>query len=78
MAKESDLDNNRKVPAKMSKKKIPKKSNKEYVSTDPMDTSLDESDKKKKKNANKEEKAFLKLIEKQEKSPFEDTVGQTN
>jgi hypothetical protein len=43
-----------------------------------MDTSLDESDKKKKKNANKEEKAFLKLIEKQEKSPFEDTVGQTN
>jgi hypothetical protein len=39
-----------------------------------MDTSLDESDKKKKNSANKEEKAFLKSIEKQEKSPFEDTT----
>jgi hypothetical protein len=39
-----------------------------------MDTSSDESDKKKKDSANKEEKAFLKSIEKQEKSPFEDST----
>jgi hypothetical protein len=39
-----------------------------------MDTSLDDSDKKKKSSATKEEKAFLKSIEKQEKSPFKDTI----
>jgi hypothetical protein len=39
-----------------------------------MDTSSDESDKKKKNSAIQEEKAFLKSIEKQEKSPFEDTT----
>jgi hypothetical protein len=50
------------------------KSNKKAVSADPMDTSLDESDKKKKNSANKEEKAFLKSIEEQEKSPSKDTT----
>jgi hypothetical protein len=74
VAEESDSDNDRKRPAKLSKKKSTKKSNKKPVSADPMDTSLDESDKKKNNSANKEEKAFLKSIEKQEKSPFEDTT----
>jgi hypothetical protein len=60
VAEESDLDNNRKMPAKLSKKKATKKSNKKPVSADPMDTSLDESDKKKKNSVTKEEKAFLK------------------
>jgi hypothetical protein len=74
VAEESDSDNNRKMPAKMSKKKDAKKSTKKPLSAGPMDTSTDESDKKKKNSANKEEKAFLKSIEKQEKSPFEDTT----
>jgi hypothetical protein len=73
VAEESDLDN-RKMPAKLSKKKATKKINKKPVSADPLDTSSDESDKKKKNCATKEEKAFLKSIEKQEKSPFEDTT----
>jgi hypothetical protein len=76
VAEESESDNNRKMPAKMSKKKATKKSNKKPVSADPMDTSSDKSDKKKKNSANKEEKAFLKSIEKQEKSPFKDTTVQ--
>jgi hypothetical protein len=44
VAEESDSDNDRKMPAKMSKKKATKKSNKKPVSADPMDTSSDESD----------------------------------
>jgi hypothetical protein len=74
VAEESDSDNDRKMPAKMSKKKATKKSNKRPVSADPMNTSLNESDKKKTNSATKEEKAFLKSIEKQEKSPFKDTT----
>jgi hypothetical protein len=74
VAEESESDDDRKMPAKMSKKKATKKSNKKPVSADSMDTSLDESDKKKKNSANKEEKAFLKSIEKQEKTPFKDTM----
>jgi murein L,D-transpeptidase YafK len=74
VAEESNLDDNRKTPAKMSKRKATRKSNKKPVSADSMDTSSDESDKKKKNSDNKEEKAFLKSIEKPEKSPFEDTT----
>jgi hypothetical protein len=39
MAEESESDNDRKMPSKMSKKKATKKSNKKPVSADPMDTS---------------------------------------
>jgi hypothetical protein len=70
VAEESDLDDNRKMPAKMSKKKATKKSYKKPVSADPMDTSSEESEKKKKNSANKEEKAFLKSINKTGDVPF--------
>jgi hypothetical protein len=48
LAEESDSDDKKEMPAKMSKKKATNKSNKKPFSADPMDTSLDEPDKKNK------------------------------
>jgi hypothetical protein len=68
---DSDLEDDRKMPAKLSKKKANKKSNKKTVVSNPMYTSTDESDDDVDLKTSKEEKAFLKSIDKAEKKAFD-------
>jgi hypothetical protein len=66
---DSDSDDDRKIPATLSKKKANKKSNKPSAVADPMDTSSEDEDVD--LNTSKEEKAFLKSIDKKEKQLFD-------
>jgi hypothetical protein len=72
IGQESDSDDDKKMPAKSGNKKLAKKTNKKPVTADPMETSSDESDNKK-SSSTKEERAFLKSIDKKEKTPFDST-----